>query len=145
MANLSQQGGAVFQGGVTELMNIPQAVDNLFAPGDIVEMQLRLRFHVPGLEDSVRLLLRPALGDDLLAVRAPGPILRIRWVRNLGPIAVAAILVSIAIIVALLTLFVLFKISPETAGQLVGAIGGPLALLILGGLLIFIFTQQGRR
>ena len=144
MADLSQQSGPVFQGGITELMNIPQAVDNQFAPGDIVEMQLRLRFHVPGLEDSVRLLLRPALGDDLLAVRAPGPILRIRWVRNLGPIAVAAILVGIAVIVALLTLFVLFKISPETAGALVGAIGGPLALLILGGLLLFFFTQ-GRR
>lgn len=142
---LSQGTGLVFEGGITELINIPQAIDNQFARGDIIEMQLRFRFHIPGLENTVKVLLTPALGDDLLSVTAPGPILRIRWIRNLGPIAVAAILVGVAIIVILLTLFLLFKISPETATALIGGLTAGILPLVVIGFLIFAFTQQRRR
>lgn len=138
---LSQNGAQlVFQGGVNELRNIPQSVDQQFAQGDIAEFQLRLRFHVPGLEGTVRTVLQPALGNDLLAVRAPGPILRIRWIRNLGPIAVAAILVGVAIIVAILTLFLLFKFSPGAATS----VAGFLIIMAAVAALAFGFTQRRR-
>lgn len=134
---LSQGGAvAVLEGGITQLINIPQAVDNQFAPGDVAEFQLRLRIHVPGLEATLRTLLSPLLGDELLAVEHSGEIVRIRWVRNLGPVAVAAIIVGVAIIVLLLVSFTLFKISPQAAV----AAGGFVLLLVV--LLVFAFTQR---
>lgn len=129
---------AVLAGGITQLINIPQAIDNQFAPGDIAEFQLRLRFHVPGLEATLRTLLSPLLREELLAVEHNGEMVRIRWVRNLGPIAVAAIIVGVAIIVLLLVSFTLFKLSPQAAV----AAGGFVLLLVIGGIIAFGFARR---
>lgn len=137
MAALRQGEGPVYQGGILDLFSIPQSVDDQFAVGDIAEFQLRLRFHVPGLEDTLRLLLTPVLGENLLSVTAPSSIVRIRWRRNLGPIAIAAIIVSVAIIVTLLVTFVIFKIDP-IAGT---AAAGFVLALVIGGILAVGFAR----
>ena len=88
----------------------------------------------------MRTLLQPFLGDDLIQVSHPSSILRIVWIRNLGPIAVAAILVGVAVIVTLLTLFLLFKTAPEAAGQVTSL----LTVLVTVGALAFGFSQRKR-
>lgn len=138
---LSQGSELVFQGGIRELANIPLDIDNAIAPGSQVQLQLRLRFHVPLLADNVRFLMEQALGDDLIAVTFPASILRIVWKRNLGPIAVAAILISVAIIVTLLILFLLFVTAPEAAEKAVGGLG---LILILAVVALGLFTRRKR-
>lgn len=149
---LSQNGSVlIFDGGLDQLRSVMGVLDSQIPEGDLVETQLRLRIHVPGLEDSVRLLLQPALGDNLIDVRAPGPILRVRWRKSLGLVGVLGIILGIAVILLVLLSIVIF-VFPQAREPIVaairgitGAVAGPfLPLLLLLGV-VFIFTQQGRR
>lgn len=143
----------IAEGNIFALRNLPASVDNQFQEGDIAQFQIRFRAHIPLLADNVRALMQAALGDDLIAVRYPGTIMRIVWRVNLGPLAIAAILLSVAIIVAFMTIFVIFLISPEVAQMIIEGVGGALAdifstpLTIVGlGLVLLLFLQGfGRR
>jgi len=122
--------GTTFQ----EFLNLPLSVDQQFAVGEVAEFQIRFPFHIPGLEDTVRLLLEPLLGDDLIAVRMPDVILRIRWIRNAGPLAIVLILGTI-VVFTIMSFFVLFKFFPEVAKKMaLWVIGGAAAVALVYGL-----------
>lgn len=149
MALSAHTGGSltrIFQGGSAELANIPGSVDDQFAAGDVAELQLNM-FLIPlGMVTTIRETLELAIGSNLIGVDSPNSrLIRIRWIRSLGPLAIAAILVGVFALVFFLTSFVLYKLGvfpefPEIIKSVATDIG---ALVILGLLAYGFITGAG--
>ena len=123
----------VAQGNATNLLAGVRAVGQQFAAGDRGQFRLRLRWVPPGFIGTVQKALELGGVHLTSSITSAANVLRIPFRVNLGPLAIAFILV--AVVLALLLSWQLLKEIPEAAEDLtklalmVGAILIGLALL----------------
>lgn len=130
----------VAQGTLSNFSELMGRHDTAFNHGDVGRLELRLRATPPGLISSINAGLSAA-GVNLVepVYSAPGSVLTIRFIRNPGPIVIAA-----AILALIAILLISWRLVKET-GDTVGSIGSTGMVLLIGAAAYFLLTSQKRK